>query len=122
MPVQVDVLEVDILGTVPVVECRMFDGRQTCAPVLLYLAGVNDGRPTDYADCASYRAGQCGRGGHNVTCAFLEPDTAPVWAKAATWRLLLLPDGTTAATLASTAPDIARDLGAKIFGAEVVVP
>jgi len=120
MPVQVDVLEVDVLGTVPVVECKMFDERQTCAPVLLYLAGEKDGAPADYTVCPSYRDGKCRRTGQRALCAFHEPETATVWRKAATWRLIELADGDTAVTPSKNAVVFAAELGARIVGYEVL--
>lgn len=109
--VQAGVINVQCLGQVPVVDMPRFDERQTCATVLRYLAGDIDGRPSDYTACPQYRGGACARGS---LCAFLEPDRAPVWRKAAAWRLLRLPDGSEAVTLATSAVEIAASYAADL--------
>jgi hypothetical protein len=103
--------------TIPVVDMRRFDERQTCGRVLRYLAGELQGAPSDYQTCAQYRAQRCTRGG---LCAFHEADNAAIWRRAAQWRLLVQPDGSEAVTPATSALEIARDLGARIVGAELV--
>ena len=106
---------IDFAGvSIPVVDMQRFDERQTCGRVLRYLAGVIDGRPSDYQACAQYRGRQCTRGG---ACMFHEPDSAAIWRKAATWRLLIEPDGSECVTPAHSAVKIARSLGAVIVGA-----
>jgi hypothetical protein len=48
---------------------------------------------------------------------FHEADDAPIWRKAAHWRLLIEPDGSECVTPAHSAVEIARSLGAVIVGA-----
>lgn len=104
----------DIAGAaIPVVEARWHDERANCGRVLRYLAGDIDGAPSDYQTCAQYRGRACTRGG---LCAFHEADSAAVWQRAAQWRLLELPDGSTAATPASSAQVIASAYNARIVG------
>lgn len=112
--VQAGVLNVQGLGQVPVVEMRRFDERQTCGRALRYLAGDIDGAPSDYQTCAQYRGRQCTRGGR---CMFHEADDAPIWRAAATWRLLVQPDGSECVTPARSALEIAASMGAVIVGA-----
>lgn len=101
-------------AAIPVVDFPRFDERQTCGRALRYLAGDIDGAPSDYQTCAQYRARACTRGG---LCAFHEPDSAMIWRRAATWRLLVQPDGSECVTPAKSAVKIAADLGAVIVGA-----
>ena len=103
--------------SIPVVDFPRFDERQTSGRALRYLAGDIDGAPSDYHTCAQYRAGSCTRGG---ACMFHEADDAMIWRRAAQWRLLIQPDGSEAVTPATSALEIARDLGAVIVGAELV--
>jgi hypothetical protein len=112
--VQAGVLNVQGLGQVPVVDMRRFDERQTCGVALRYLAGELQGQPADYQTCAQYRGRRCARGG---LCMFHEADDAPIWRKAAHWRLLIEPDGSECVTPAHSAVEIARSLGAVIVGA-----
>jgi hypothetical protein len=114
---QVGVLNVAGLGQIPVVDMPRFDERQCCAQVLRYLAGELQGQPSDYTDCAQYRGRHCTRGG---LCAFHEPDGAPIWRKAAHWRLLEEPDGSTFVTPARSAADMAQAFDARIIGAAPV--
>lgn len=105
---------------VPVVELARFDERATCGVVLRYLAHELAGVPGDYETCPAYKARLCKMQGGGAVCAFHEPDNAPVWRKAAGWRLLEDPDGYTCVTPARTALEIAQSLGARIVGAELV--
>lgn len=114
---QAGVLNVQGLGQVPVVEMRRFDERQTCGRALRSLAGDIDGAPSDYTGCAQYRARACTRGG---LCMFHEADDARIWRRAATWRLLIQPDGSECVTPAHSALEIAASLGAVIVGAQLV--
>ncbi len=116
---QVAVLELAGVA-VPVVELARFDERQCCGRVLRYLAGELDGAPGDYETCSAYRRRSCSMQGGGVLCAFHEPDGAPVWRKAAGWRLLEDADGATCVTPARSALEIAQSLGARIVGAELV--
>lgn len=114
---QVGVVNVEGLGQIPVVDMPRFDERQCCGRVLRFLAGELQGQPEDYEPCAAYQRRLCSMQGGGALCAFHEPDGAPVWRRAAGWRLLELPDGSTAATPAKSVLEIARDLGAVIVGA-----
>jgi hypothetical protein len=106
---------IDFAGAaIPLVEPRRFDERETCRRALRYLAGDIDGAPSDYQTCAQYRAGRCTRGG---ACMFHEADDAMIWRRAAQWRLLIQPDGSECVTPATSALEIAADLGAMIVGA-----
>ena len=111
---QVGVVNVEVLGQIPVVDMPRFDERQTCGRVLRYLAGELQGQPADYETCAQYRGRRCTRGG---LCAFLEPDNAMIWRRAAQWRLLVQPDGVECVTPEHSALEIAGSLGAVIVGA-----
>ena len=116
---QVGVL--DLAGVaVPVVELARFDERQCCGRVLRFLAHELAGVPEDYTDCPAYKRRLCSMQGGGAVCAFHEPDNAPVWRKAAGWRLLEDADGYTCVTPARTALEIAQSLGARIVGAELV--
>lgn len=117
---QTGVLNVEGLGQIPVVDMPRFDERQTCGRVLRYLAHDIAGVPADYETCPAYRNYECRMQGGGALCAFHEGDHAPVWQKAARWRLLELPDGSTAATPAVCALEAAADLGAVIVGAALV--
>ena len=116
---QVGVLEMAGVA-VPVVELARFDERQCCGRVLRYLAHELAGVPEDYTDCPAYRRRSCSMQGGGAVCAFHEPDNAPVWRKAAGWRLLEDADGYTCVTPARSALEIAQSLGARIVGAELV--
>jgi hypothetical protein len=101
---------IDFAGAaIPLVEPRRFDERETCRRALRYLAGDIDGAPSDYQTCAQYRGRRCARGG---LCVFHEPDSAAIWRKASTWRLLVQPDGSTTVTPAKSATAVAAHLGA----------
>lgn len=117
---QTGVLEVPGIGPVPVVDMARFDERATCAAVLRYLAHELAGVPGDYETCPAYARRLCKMQGGGAVCAFHEPDNAPVWRRAAGWRLLEEPDGSTCVTPARTALEIAQSLGARIVGAELV--
>lgn len=106
---------------VPVVDMPRFDERQCCGRVLRYLAGELAGVPSDYETCPAYRRRSCSMQGGGAVCAFHEPDNAPIWRKAAGWRLLEYPDGYTCVTPARSALEVAQSLGARIVGA-VPVP
>lgn len=113
---QVGVL--DLAGVaVPVVELARFDERQCCGRVLRFLAHELAGVPEDYTDCPAYKRRLCSMQGGGAVCAFHEPDNAPIWRKAAGWRLLEEPDGATCVTPARSALEIAQSLGARIIGA-----
>lgn len=114
---QVGVVNVQGLGQVPVVDMPRFDERQCCERVLRYLAGELQGVPGDYETCPAYKRRQCSMQGGGALCAFHEPDGAPVWRKAAYWRLLEESDGSTCVTPAKSALEIAAALGAVIVGA-----
>lgn len=114
---QVGVLDVAGIGQVPIVDFPRFDERQCCAQVLLYLAHELAGVPGDYETCPAYKRRLCSMQGGGAVCAFHEPDNAPVWRKAAGWRLLEEPDGSTCVTPANSALEIAQSLGARIIGA-----
>lgn len=116
---QVGVLEVAGVA-VPVVELARFDERQCCGVVLRFLAHELPGVPGDYETCPAYRRRLCSMQGGGAVCAFHEPDNAPVWRKAAGWRLLEDADGYTCVTPARSALEIAQSLGARIVGAELV--
>jgi len=105
---------------VPIVDMPRFDERQCCGRVLRYLAHELAGVPEDYTDCPAYRRRSCSMQGGGAVCAFHEPDNAPVWRKAAGWRLLEDADGYTCVTPARSALEIAQSLGARIVGAELV--
>jgi len=83
---------------VPVVDLggSWSDERETCRRVHAYLAGDIDGRPTDYTDCTSYKAGRCAGNGWRTPCLFHEDETSPGWQRARGWVRVLLSDGTTA--------------------------
>lgn len=117
---QVGVLNVAGLGQIPVVDMPRFDERQCCAQVLRYLAGELQGQPDDYMGCAAYRGRLCAMQGGGALCAFHEPDGAPIWRKAAHWRLLEEPDGNTFVTPARSALDMAQAFDARIIGAALV--
>ena len=117
---QIGVVEVPGIGSVPVVDMPRFDERATCGVVLRFLAHELAGVPSDYTDCPAYRNRLCRRAGGGAVCAFHEPDNAPVWRKAAGWRLLEDPDGYTCVTPARSALEVAQSLGARIVGAELV--
>ena len=108
------------LGQIPVVEMPRFDERQCCAQVLRYLAGELQGQQGDYMGCAAYRGRLCAMQGGGALCAFHEPDGAPIWRKASTWRLLEEPDGSTFVTPARSALDMAQAFDARIIGAALV--
>ncbi len=111
----------DLAGVpVPVVDMARFDERQCCGRVLRYLAHDLAGVPGDYETCPAYRRRSCAMMGGGAVCAFHEPDNAPVWRRAAGWRLLELSDGSTCVTTARTALEVAQSLGAVIVGAELV--
>ncbi len=116
---QVGVLELAGVA-VPVVELARFDERQCCGRVLRFLAHELAGVPGDYETCPAYRRRLCSMQGGGALCAFHEPDNAPVWRKAAGWRLLEDADGYTCVTPARSALEIAQSLGARIVGAELV--
>ena len=105
---------------VPIVDMPRFDERQCCGVVLRFLAHELPGVPGDYETCPAYRRRLCKMQGGGAVCAFHEPDNAPVWRKAAYWRLLVEPDGSTCVTPARSALEIAQSLGARIVGAELV--
>lgn len=104
--------------TIPVVNVKMMDERQTCDLVLRYLAGEIDGDPAEYRECASYEVFGCARCGQAdpLPCVFEEPEYADIWQRAMRWRLLEEPDGRVSVTLATSAVEIARELGARIVG------
>ncbi len=114
---QVGVVNVAGLGQIPVVDMPRFDERQCCGRVLRYLAGELQGQPADYETCGAYKRRLCTMQGGGGLCAFHEPDNAMIWRRAAQWRLLEEPDGSTCVTPARSALEIARDLGARIIGA-----
>lgn len=110
-----------IVEAVPILEMPRFDERQWCARVLRFQAGELAGIPDDWRDCRALRGRLCERQGGGALCAFHEPDNASVWRRAAGWRLLEYPDGSTAIARASTAAETAGEIGARVVGAEVVV-
>lgn len=114
---QVGVLNVAGLGQIPLVDMPRFDERQCCGYVLRYLAGELEGQPADYMACKAYKGRLCKMQGGGAVCAFHEPDGAAIWRRAANWRLLVQPDGSTCVTPARSALEIARSLGARIVGA-----
>lgn len=113
---QVGVLDLPELGQVPIVDMPRFDERQCCGRVLAYLAGELQGVPDDYTGCPGYSKGKCKMQGGGAGCAFHEPDSAPVWRKAAGWRLMEDPDGTRFVTTVYSAPIMASK-GAHYVGA-----
>jgi hypothetical protein len=123
--VQAGVVNVEGLGQVPVVEMRWHDERTGCARAHRYLARELQGIPADYDDCCFYSAGRCTMNGSENgrprnACLFHEPENGRSWAGVRNWRLLEEPDGSTCITPASSALEIAADLGARIVGAQLV--
>jgi len=117
---------IDFAGAaIPVVEVRWHDERTGCERAHRYLAGELQGIPSDFDDCYFYRAGRCTMNGSENgrprnACLFHESEAGRSWTRVREWRLLEGPDGSTCITPASSALEIAADLGARIVGAHLV--
>ena len=123
--VQAGVLNVEGLGQIPIIEMRWHDERTGCARAHRYLAGELQGIPADFDGCYFYRSGRCTMNGSEAgrprnACLFRESETSASWARVREWRLLIQPDGSECITPATSALEIARDLGARIIGAQLV--
>lgn len=123
---QVGVLDLPELGQVPIVEMRWHDERTGCKRAHYYLAGELQGTPAEYGTCHFYQAGRCKMNGTEAgrprsACLFHEPEDSKGWRGVSFWRLLEEPDGSICLTPASSAAEIAADLGARIVGAPAEV-
>lgn len=89
--------QIGIMQSVPIVQVRWSDERETCQTVQDFLVGEIEGTFEEYSRCTGYVAGQCsGTGGASLPCLFHEPSTSRSWQRAQSWERITLEDGTMA--------------------------